>query len=249
MRKILFSLLAACLIPASGSWALFTNGGFETGDTTGWTVTGYADYGGPQASVIDSTGNMSYQATDINPYNGNYMVRIGDVDGWWYNREWTQISQSDTIQQSDIDNGATLYVNWGAVLVDPINPHGPAAEPFFNIDVWVGSSKEETFTAVSSARSSDPNWTNAGTFWDGSGLWYYQDTWSFDLSNYLVGDTVLISMYVTDCDWGGHGGYAFLDGIGTIYQPPVVPEPSTIALLGAGLVGLVAIRRKKRTAA
>ncbi|WP_246399166.1 PEP-CTERM sorting domain-containing protein [Geomonas silvestris] len=45
---------------------------------------------------------------------------------------------------------------------------------------------------------------------------------------------------------GCHGGFAFLDGIGTTYEPPAVPEPSTFILLGAGLGGLALWRRKQR---
>ena len=58
----------------------------------------------------------------------------------------------------------------------------------------------------------------------------------------------MFSQMVADCAWGGHGGAAFLDGIGTEYQPPVgVPEPASAGLLLMGLVslfGFAKIRRK-----
>ena len=63
-----------------------------------------------------------------------------------------------------------------------------------------------------------------------------------------VGDTVLVEMFVADCGWGGHGGYAFLDGIGTAYQPPddpIVPVPAAVLLgtLGISLAGWLSHRR------
>lgn len=256
MRKTCVGIMTAAsiLVASNSAFALFTNGGFETGDTSGWTVdsgnytgnnvvnwaaSGYGS-GSGRADVIDNTGTMSGQTLDVNPYSGNYMVRINDIFG---SNDATKISQTDTISQQDIDDGAMLYVNWGAMLIEPQNQHPDGAQPYFNIDVLINGTAVESFSANALNHNSDSSWVNAG-FSDGN-LWYKSDVWSFDLSTYSLGDSVTISMWVTDCDWGGHGGYAFLDGIGTV-NPSEVPEPSTLLLFGAGLAGLLGARRRNK---
>jgi hypothetical protein len=104
-----------------------------------------------------------------------------------------------------------------------------------------------SFTANATNHSSDPSWALAGNY-DGD-AWYKSGTWSYDLSagGFSVGDIVTVELYVADCSWGGHGGAAFLDGIGTVFQPPQnVPEPTVLLFLGTSLLGFVGYSFSKR---
>ncbi len=244
MKKRLLFIISIYLLTTGPAFALFINGGFESGDTTGWTVTGGGSgTGAARVDIIDNTATMDYQTLDIDPYNGNYMARLGDVYGR-YDR--TRLSQTDTITQTDIDNGARLYVDWGAVLVDPIyNPHGQGGAPGFRIDISIGGNLVSTFSTDATDHS---NAVIAGHYGNSTGgeMWYYHtNVWEYDLSAYSMGTAVSIDFLVEDCGWGGHGGYAFLDSVGTINPGNPVPEPATMVLLGIGLLGIAGVGRKR----
>jgi len=105
-----------------------------------------------------------------------------------------------------------------------------------------------------SANASDAataGWAVAGNY-GGSDLYYKTWQYSLDLSSFAVGDSLTISVLATDCGYGGQGGYAFLDGIGTtaVAPPPVstatpTPIPAAAYLLGSGLMGLLGFKRRK----
>ena len=255
MKKIIVALILVALM-ASPAFALFDNGGFEDGTLNGWTVTfgsvyssstytptwgsypaGYGSYN-PVNEAITASTYFNYTYTHhFTPYNGTYMAKINDDQGYYHA---TKISQSDAITTADLTE--TLYVNWGAVLENP--QHSSYDQPTFSIQVLKNGVALDSFFA--DATNAAATWTKiANSGWGGDPMYYKTGTYSYALSGFAAGDIITVEMFAADCGQGGHAGYAFLDGIGTTYQPPVgTPEPATLILLGLGLAGMTTLRKK-----
>lgn len=260
--------IAASLCLGSAAYAGFNNGGFETGDFTGWTVRqGFNNQGGyiagpsgnadPLANVV--WGMQNYWGTAPAPvvvdkagytdtffplvqsmFEDNKMAKLNDIVG---NSHVTQISQTGIIDASDFVGGATsadLYINWAGIMDNP--GHYGGADPWFIIDVYRGS----TLAFEERHYSTDPGWVAAGIYY-GTYDQVYRDSGQVHLAGLALGEQVTVTLSVADCAWGGHGAYAYLDGIGTSYVPPPPGTPDgglTALLLIPALAGIVALRRR-----
>ena len=246
MKKLILMFVLLFAINSTAS-AAFVNGGFEDGDWTGWTQNGgsfngaYTWTGDPGKSFVVSPGLDAYTGGNLNMvYSGNHSARINNFD---YDYHFSTISQSVTGWADD-----AIYFAWAAVLEEPGNQHPQSDAPHFSLSLV----DDTTSTTLYSTAFNVYNAGTTGITWndgynDGYNQWKYNN-WevvSLDTSG-VVGHDLTIQLLASDCGWGGHGGYAYLDGFGAEIPPQnEVPEPMSMALFGIGLLGTGYLRRKK----
>jgi hypothetical protein len=249
---------ASAVVLATSANAGFVNGGFETGDFTGWDLEHGSNFSGNGTiTFTPGSAGSAYivgpgaQAATRDPYspfdtafNGNYMAQLNEFvpvnDAGNYDA--TRISQTGIMGLNETE----IFINWGAVLEDPGHP--AAEQPFFLIEVYKNGSLFGSTYNIAGA-----GWATSGQGPDtafGSSPAYYS-AGQYHLTGLVAGDSVKVQMTVADCGQSGHAGWAYLDGIGTtsVDPPPSVPDGgSTIAMLGLAVGGIGALRRKLKPA-
>ncbi len=127
----------------------------------------------------------------------------------------TKISQESTLAESDRDGAdGRFHVRfaWAAVLEDPGHP--PEAQPYFHITLKKVSDNTVLYSKFFYSNQPDNTitWRSDNTS-DYSWKWIDWQEVDLDITdNVAVGDTLRIELSAADCAYGGHGGYAFLDG-------------------------------------
>lgn len=269
LKAVLSTALLALSLPAS---AIFTNGGFETGDFTGWTsgfgvnngLQGAQPYsstsisigsGGTFRGAVVSTGPDLFGAPITLPYAGTRTARVNNsATGGYLNF----ISQSDSVTEADRDpSDSQLHIrfNYAVVLDDP--SHSASQQPFFFLRVRNVTKNTVLYEDFSFAGQTGTQFVSIPTPTGGATNPKFLDWKAADVvvSNSDLGDTIEVYLMASDCSPNGHAGYAYLDGFGSRVVPPgatvatPVPTLNETALMALGLLlaGVAAISLRRRS--
>jgi len=252
------TVLAGLLLAPTAHADTFINGGFESGDATGWTI-GEGFRGGITNSNLSpatiappgtSLGHSSIIAAGtIDPrqgaslgttvYQGNFSWRAEDTNTGGF----ASYIQQTVLNYTDPD----IFFEWKAVLLGAHGPEDSATMKIILTDLTTGTDViVRNNNAAGGGGGVDPSVFT----YDPSTNNFYTPNWQvehLDVAGLgLTGHDFLLTVIGADCSPTAHWGYVYLDGFAGIIVPPSVPEPASLALLSAGVLGLAAARRKRR---
>lgn len=222
--------LAATALYAASAQAIFTNGGFESGDFSGWTkVKGYNNglkgsapfslsslnvdfsYGTELLSTVGSTQDPRTDNLLPLPGAGKYTAKINDENS---SSHFNAISQQDTISSADRGSDGKLHVrfSYAAVLEDP--QHSPEEQPFFYVLLRDVSNNQILYSEFTYSNQPGRSF-HTSTY--GYSTWKWTDWNNIDITvpDSSLGHTLEIVVAAADCSLGAHAGYVYLDGFGS----------------------------------
>jgi PEP-CTERM motif len=231
-------VVVACLVMAAGAEADIINGGFETGDPTGWTVQippalppadtyqGWLNQPEGRADVIDSFtlwGDYNTFRTYV-PVDGRHFA---DMMSALYNTTTptlvlTSLSQEIYLTKGDYLSGSAAYYH-----------HNPFAG---ENSAWVKIYKN-------GAGIANPWYANGGGYVSGYGTlpnaWNTASPWIN--WGWTAPETGLYTLELAQQSMAPGGVGTFADVV--FFDNISVPEPSTMLLLGFGIIGVAGLKR------
>lgn len=253
--------LGALAAAGSASAVGFINGGFETGDISGWT-----QGGGYRAGVNNAGLSPAYfnGGGGFNDGGRGHIMNLGDVDpnvganigslvysgNHSYRAEDTTYGGYATYIEQTVANytDPDIYFAWKSVL---LGAHGTLDAATMIISLTDNTTSSELihreYNAADNGSGVDARFSNYfGNF--------YTPDWQIEhlaIDSSLSGHSFTLSVLGSDCQPTGHWGYVYLDGFGAAPPPPGpgIPEPTAWALMitGFGMAG--GVMRRRRAAA
>lgn len=239
--------------------ATFTNGNFETGDATGWTIGG-----GARNSVANSAfdpqqylpGGSRYNATiagthssivgpGFDPNTSNQLRTVyADAYSWRVEDVVTGGYVSVITQTVPNYTDPEIFFAWAAVLEGAHGLENAATVIIRLRDLTDGVDLiTRQYNAASGGSGVDPrfNYDSSTNF-----FWTPWQVEQLMVPSGSAGHDVELTILASDCGPTAHAGYLYLDGFGATPPPPTgIPEPGTYALVGLGL-GLASWKARKR---
>ncbi len=158
------------------------------------------------------------------PTGGTYSVRLENT------ANGGQASRITRTFKVDASNSTYIY-KYAVVLEDPGSSHSDDVKPFFNVRVKLLNTStcavtEEMECANYSVIANTSNPELQQNFLQvAPGSPYYYKKWTsvaIPLNDY-IGQYITVEFTVSDCAWGGHLGYAYLDGECLNSSPSIGP--------------------------
>jgi hypothetical protein len=207
---------------------IFVNGGFETGDFTGWTASAEGGSSG-SFSVVSGTSTPISGFPTVGPSSGTFYAITDQGGPGAY-----ALTQSFTVDPgSTVTLSFDLFVNdqAGTTIVGPLDYTGGAVE-FATVDLLTGTANPFS-TAPADVLQNFYSGSDAGANPNP------YTSYSFDISS-LVAAGGTFQLRFGEADNQGF----FNLGIDNVSVDVAAPEPSTFFLFGLALVALTAWRRK-----
>ena len=254
---------AAVLALASTAQAAgFVNGGFEDGNTNGWTVgngnrnSQLLNSINPNAYLNGNTGRSAIVgagATDLvgnlmaggsRVYSGNSAYRVEDADAT--GGRLSVISQTVTNYTDP-----NIFFAWLAVLDNGGHADQASAAMIIRLtdksDTTTNASGEVLISRIYNAGAGGGGVDSRFATQASTG-YFYTPQWQIEqlaIDGSRSGHTFELTVLATDCGPTAHTGYVYLDGFGAVVPPTNdVPEPDSLALVGLALAGAAAGRRR-----
>ena len=212
----------AFALPAAAGTNLVTNGSFETGTLSGWTLSGTAADGYP-ADVIVYNLAAAYpngafgEAVPPNNAPTNSPDPAGSYAAYFV----SDFAANETLSQSVYLTPGVYQIGFSAYL--PQNGYNNAGDATFS-----GSIAGVTLANFAASSQAPTSWQT----YDGSttinAAGFYDVDFVFNTDLFPSKDVVIDQVYIV------------------AGNPPLLPEPASMAMLGAGLVAFGLTRRRRR---